>query len=97
MRRHDFSPLPVSPTFRAAYLEDLINQGADLALHANTALPLAHATHMSDVADFYQSSAFGNYRKSQEGRQKMAMAILLRFDAVMKQINGLGKVLAGRR
>lgn len=86
----------MSPTSRAHFLEDLINQAADLALHASTALPLAHATPMSDVADFYQSGAFGNYRKHQEGRQKLAMASLTRFDAVINQIHGLAKVLSRR-
>jgi hypothetical protein len=87
----------VSAKYRAAYLADLINQAADLALHAHTALPLALATHMSDVADFYQSTAFGNYRKNQEGRQKLSMALFARFDGIAKQIQGLGKLLAGRR
>lgn len=78
-------------------LDDLINQAADLALHASTALPLAYATPMSAAEDFYKSAAFAGYRKAQEGRQKLSIAMLLRFDGIAKQINGLAKVLSGRR
>ncbi len=75
----------------------MINRAADLALHAHTALPLALATQMSDVTDFYQSSAFGNYRKAQEHRQKASVAMFGRLDGLAKQLQGLGKLLTGRR
>lgn len=78
-------------------MDDLINQAGELAIHAHTALPLALATPMSAAADFFQSRAFTNYRKGLEGRQKMSLAVLQRFEAVIKSMGGLGKLLAGRR
>jgi hypothetical protein len=90
----DFCPFPAAPKQRSAFLADLIDQSATLALHAHTALPLALGTHLSDVDDFYQSRAFGNHRKGQEARQKYATAVVERFDGLAKQIGGLGKMLA---
>lgn len=77
-------------------LDELTNQAADLALYAHTALPLALATPMSAASDFFQSAAFSSFRKSQEGKQKLSLALLGRFDGIAKQINGLAKVLARR-
>lgn len=51
---------------------------------------------MSDAADFFRSSAFASYRKSQEGKQKLWLAMLGRFDGVSKQIGGLGRALSRR-
>lgn len=82
---------------RGGFLADLITQAGELAIHAHTALPLALATPLSAVRDFFESTAFTNYRKSLEARQKLSMATLGRFDAVLKAMGGLGKLLAGRR
>lgn len=87
----------MSPGLRASFLADLITQVGELALHAHTALPLALATPMSAMRDFFESAAFTNYRKSLESRQKMSLAVLQRFEAVIKSMGGLGKLLAGRR
>jgi hypothetical protein len=78
-------------------LADLITQAGELAIHAHTALPLALGTPMSDVRDFFESGAFTNYRKSLESRHKLSLAILQRFEAVIKSMGGLGKLLSGRR
>lgn len=78
-------------------MADLISQAGELAIHAHTALPLALDTPMSAVRDFFESGAFTNYRKGLEARQKLSMAMLQRFEAVIKSIGGLGKLLAGRR
>lgn len=76
---------------------DLITQAGELAIHAHTALPLAYATPLSVARDFFESGAFTNYRKSLESRQKLSVAMLTRFDGVIKAMGGLGKLLAGRR
>ena len=95
--RPDFSQFPVSQGQRSGYLADLITQVGELAIHANTALPMALATPLSAVRDFFESNAFANYRKSLESRQKLSLAILQRFESVIKSMGGLGKLLAGRR
>lgn len=66
-----------------------------MALHGNTPYPLALRMGISEVADFFDSKAFSNYRKTQECRQKLHIANLGRFDAVIKGMGGLGKLLAG--
>jgi hypothetical protein len=52
---------------------------------------------LTDARDFFGSQAFSNYRNSLEGRQKVTMAILSRFDNVMKGMNSLSRALARRR
>lgn len=49
---------------------------------------------LSEADDFFGSKAFAGYRSTIESRQKLTLAILLRFDGVMKAIGGLGKLLA---
>lgn len=78
-------------------MRNLIAQAGELALHASTALPQALATPLSAAGDFFESSAFASYRKSLEARQKLSLAVLQRFEAVIKSMGGLGKLLAGRR
>lgn len=65
-----------------------------MALHGNTAYPLALRMGRSDMADFFESKSFANYRKTLESRNKLHMATLGRFDAVIKGMGGLGKLLA---
>lgn len=52
---------------------------------------------MSEARDFFESKAFSNYRNSLEGRQRVTMNILQRFDNVLRGMNVLSKVIAGRR
>ena len=66
-----------------------------MALHANTAYPMALRMGMSEMTDFFESTAFANYRKLQESKQKLHMASLSRFDAVIKGMGGIGKLLSG--
>lgn len=56
-------------------------------------MPLALATPLSAVSDFYASSSFASYRKSVEGKAKAQAALFARFDGISKQINGLGNLL----
>ena len=95
-RPRDFSLFPASEDSRRHFQDGLINQAADLALHGHTALPLAHRTFMSDAADFFESEAFGHYRKEREGAHKIAIAHLLRLDGVVNAIGSLGKLIARR-
>lgn len=95
--RPDFDLFPASRTRRASYLSDLIEQGANLALHGGTAFTLALDLPLSAVRDFYESSAFTSYRKGQEAQQKLTIAVLGRIDNVVRAIGNLGKALAGRR
>jgi hypothetical protein len=74
-------------------LAELINQSAELAIHANTALPLALSMARSEVREFFESTSYSNYRKGLEARQKMSIAVLSRFDGVIKSIGGVGKLL----
>lgn len=52
---------------------------------------------MSAVDDFYSSSAFASYRKTNEAKAKLTQAYFGRFDAVLKGVAALGKLLAKRR
>ena len=76
-----------------------MNQAGELAIHANTALPLALGMAQSEVRDFFESKSFANYRKGLEAKQKLHIATLGRFDGVIKSIGGLAKLLhaLGRR
>ncbi len=74
-------------------MNDLIGQTGELVIHGHTPLPQALATPMSAVRDFFESSAFANYRKSLEAKQKLSLALLQRFEAVLKSIGGIGKLL----
>lgn len=65
----------------------------ELAIHANTAIPLALSMAHSEVRDFFASDSYANYRKGLEARQKLAIATLGRFDGVLKAISFLGKLL----
>lgn len=67
-----------------------------MALQAHTALPLALATPMSAVEDFYASSAFASFRKTQEAKGKAQTAMFGRLDVIAKQIGNLIKVMARR-
>ena len=78
-------------------MADLCSQLADLSIHAHTPLPLAEATPLSSITDFYASGSFADYRKSVETKHKVQQAMFARFDAVIKGIGGLGKLLAKRR
>lgn len=69
-----------------------------MALHGGTPYPLAlHQMTLSDAKDFFGSKSFGGYRSSLEGRQKVTMSILQRFDNVLRGMNVLAKLFAGRR
>lgn len=52
---------------------------------------------MSAVADFYSSSAFASYRKTAEAKAKLTQAYFGRFDAVLKSLSNIGKLLSRRR
>lgn len=67
---------------------------ADLVLHGNTPLPLALATPMSAVQDFFSSEPFSQYRKGLEGKAKLVNANFARMDAIIKGMSRLGKLLA---
>lgn len=75
----------------------LIGQAGELAINANTALPLALSVTLSDAADFFESGAFTNFRKGLEAKQRMNSAVLQHIGAVVKSIGELGKVLSRRR
>lgn len=68
-----------------------------MALHGNTAYPLALSMGMSEVNEFFDSKAFGNYKKTQESRQKVSVTLITQFNSVLGAMGGLGKLLAGRR
>lgn len=67
---------------------------AELAIHASTALPLGADLPLSAARDFFSSKAFASYRSGMEGRQKMALAVLSRFDNVLRGMGSLGKLIA---
>jgi hypothetical protein len=47
----------------------------------------------SEVREFFESKSYANHRKGLEAKQKMHIATFGRFDAVIKSIGGLGKLL----
>jgi hypothetical protein len=49
---------------------------------------------MSDVADFFASNTFSEYRKGLEAKQKLALAIIERIDGVAKTVNGVSRTIA---
>lgn len=67
-------------------------------LHGSTAYPQAlREMGLSDARDYYASRAFASYRANLEGRQKVTMAILTRFDNVIRGMNALAKMLGRRK
>lgn len=75
----------------------LIAVKAQLALHANTALPLAGQVSATDAAEFFDSDAFKDHVKHLEFKDKARVALFERFDGVLKAMGGLGKLLSRRR
>lgn len=67
---------------------------ANLALYANTALPLAGQVTESEAEAFFASDAFKDHVKLMEHRDKLTSAMFDRFDAVIKSIGNLGKGIA---
>lgn len=65
-----------------------------MALHGGTPYPQALRMRLSELNDFFGSKSFGNYRSGMEARQRMHLAVLSRFDGVLKGMNSLGKLLA---
>lgn len=89
---------PASQKERESFSQDLINQAADLALHASTAYPLAlNSLTPSEARELFASKAFASYRSSLEGRQKVTLSILARFDNVLRGMTVIGKILNRRR
>lgn len=84
--------MPVSPTQRNSYADDLIDQVAALALYGGTPVPLGHGTYMSDASDYFQSQVFDKYRKGQEAKAKLSTAMFSRLDSIIK---GIGNVISG--
>lgn len=74
----------------------LVDQIGELALHANSSVLDAMNTPMSMSADFFGSSAFADFRKLQEARQRMSGAILQQVGNVTSSISGLAKALVRR-
>lgn len=68
-----------------------------MALHGGTPYPLALSSMtQSDARDFFASKAFAGYKTGLEGRQKVTLAILNRFDNVTRAIGIVIKVFARR-
>lgn len=65
-----------------------------MSIHGGTAYPLALSMTQTQIGDFFNSKSFANYCKVQEARGKLHIASLSRFDAVIKGMGGLGKLLA---
>ena len=51
---------------------------------------------MSDALDFFESGAFGNYRKEREGAAKLSIANLTRLDGVIKALGSIGRLLSNQ-
>lgn len=64
-----------------------------LAMYANTALPLALATSLSDAQAFFKSKTFSEFSKQQENRSKTISNLFDRLNTIVRAINALG----GRR
>lgn len=69
---------------------------ATLALYANCSLPDAKATTFSEASAFFDSRAFTEWKKGEEGRAKIAAATVERLNGVIGAINVLIKVMARR-
>lgn len=75
----------------------LVGVKAKLALYANTALPLAGQVSENDAEEFFSSQTFKDHLKHLEFKDKAQGLIFDRFDAVLKGMGMLGKVLSRRR
>jgi hypothetical protein len=54
----------------------------------------AQLMRRSDVQTIFESKAFSDWRKSQEARQKIDLAVVERLDIVIRSIGNLGKALS---
>lgn len=57
----------------------------------------AQLMRRSDVQTIFESKAFGDWKKAQEARQKIDLAVVERLDVVIRAIGNLGKALSRSR
>jgi len=69
----------------------------NLALYANTPLPLGFKMCPSDAGQFFTGKAFASWKKGREAEGKAQSAIVSRLNDVIRSIGYLGKVLSKRR
>lgn len=75
----------------------LVGIKAKLALYAHTALPLAGQVSESEAQEFFSSQTFKDHLKHLEFKDKTQGLVFDRFDAVIKGMGMLGKLLSRRR
>lgn len=68
----------------------------NLALYANTPLPIGYQVRPSDAAHFFSGKAFASWRKVRESEGKVQSAIVGRLNDVVRSIGMLAKVLVKR-
>lgn len=71
----------------------MIDRAATLAVHSNTALPLALQTAISDVDDFFASKTFKDFSESKKNQAKNTTAMFARLDGISKAIGALIKTV----
>lgn len=91
MPRPGFAPIPASAQQRAAFSANLQAQVGELVLSTGTSLPAALATPLSASAAFFGSPQFTAYRKLNESKQQLGLAIMQQVGAVVRAIGELGK------
>ena len=81
---------------RSDLQENLKEMAVNLSLYSSTSYPEALACGMSDVKAFFESNAFGIWKKNKEAENKMQGAMIERIDGVIRAIGSLGKMLSRR-
>ena len=89
----DFCPVPALAHSRLQFMTDLSESAALLALHANTALPLANSTPISECSAFFGTKAFKEFCKEREAHGKNITVLFERINGVIASIRTLGKLL----
>jgi hypothetical protein len=64
-----------------------------LFLHFGCDYDKAQRMRQSDIQGIFNTKAYGEWKKSQEARQKIDMAVVERLDVLIKSIGNLAKRL----
>ena len=69
---------------RATWSESLLSLAHSLALYSATPLPDALSMTRSDVEDFFQGKAYGDWRKGKENELKIQVALGERLNSIIR-------------
>lgn len=90
----DFQPIPVFPSWRKIWAENLTNLASSLTLYSNTSLKDALAMTVSTGKIFLESTVFDDWKKTREAEMKVQAAVIDRLNGVIRGCNLVAKMVA---